>query len=39
MNKLQEHILSVFKVYSELCEKHSLRYYAIGGTAIGAMRI
>lgn len=34
----QEAILKVFRVFQRLCEKHSLRYFAIGGTAIGAVR-
>lgn len=38
MNEVQTHILGIYKVFAELCEKHGLRYHAIGGTAIGAAR-
>ena len=35
---LQEEVLKIFKVYSAICEKHGLRYYAAYGTALGAIR-
>lgn len=35
---IQNEILDVYKVYKELCGKHNLKYYAIGGTCIGAVR-
>ncbi len=35
---LQGHILSIYKEIKKLCEKHNIRYYAIGGTCIGAAR-
>lgn len=34
----QDAILKVFREFQRLCAKHSLRYFAIGGTAIGAVR-
>lgn len=38
MNRLQEHIYSVLCSFSEICEKHSLRYFLVGGTLLGAVR-
>lgn len=38
MNELQKVILDIFKEYRNLCERHGLRYFAIGGTCIGAIR-
>lgn len=38
MNEYQVHILNIFKVVSSICKKHNIRYYAIGGTCIGAVR-
>ena len=38
MTDLQERILSIFKEVSALCEREGLRYFAIGGTCIGAVR-
>ena len=38
MNALQERILAIFKEVSAVCERHEIPYYAIGGTAIGAVR-
>lgn len=38
MNDLQKEILKVFKEVKKICDKHNLRYYAIGGTCIGAAR-
>lgn len=38
IKEIQRAILDVYKVYRELCKKHNLRYYAIGGTCIGAVR-
>lgn len=31
-------ILNVFRAFEKICQGHGLRYYAIGGTAIGAVR-
>jgi len=31
-------ILDIYKEFKILCEKHNLRYFAIGGTCIGAIR-
>lgn len=38
MTELQEHILKIFKSVSDICEKHRIPYFAIGGTMIGAAR-
>lgn len=38
LRPLQSEILSMFKEFALLCEKHSLRYFANGGTALGAVR-
>lgn len=35
---LQKKILDIFIEIDKLCEKHNLRYYAIGGTCLGAVR-
>ena len=36
--KLQNIILNIMKYIDELCEKHQIEYYIIGGTALGAVR-
>ena len=36
--KLQNIILNIMKYIHELCEKHGIDYYIIGGTALGAVR-
>ena len=36
--EIQNAILSIFKEIIKICERHNLRYYAIGGTCIGAVR-
>ena len=36
--KLQNSILDIFKTIKMICEKHNIRYFAIGGTCIGAVR-
>lgn len=38
MSELQKRILDIYKVFKEICDKHGLRYFAEGGTAIGAVR-
>ena len=38
MTETQKVILSIFKVVSEICAQHSIPYFAIGGTCIGAVR-
>lgn len=35
---VQNEILKILRVFQQLCEKHSLRYYAYCGTALGAVR-
>ena len=38
MNGLQVKMLEMMSWYHELCEKNNLRYYVVGGTALGAIR-
>lgn len=38
MNELQSAILDVFEQFRDVCENNNLRYFAIGGTSIGAAR-
>lgn len=38
MNRIQEKELEIFKQIKIILEKYNLRYYAIGGTCIGAVR-
>ncbi len=35
---VQKAILEIFMVYRKICEQHHLRYWAIGGTCLGAVR-
>ena len=36
--KLKEIELELFKQFVRICEKNSLRYFVVGGTALGAVR-
>ncbi len=36
--ELQDKLFEIFIYVREICEKHGLRYFAIGGTCIGAVR-
>ena len=36
--KIQQIELDLFKEFKRICDKHHLRYFAIGGTCIGAVR-
>ncbi|MBR1663273.1 MAG: LicD family protein [Ruminococcus sp.] len=38
LNKFQQTELNVLKEVIKICNKHDLKYYAIGGTCIGAVR-
>ena len=38
MNELQSEILNIFKSIKTICDKNNIRYYAFGGTCIGAVR-
>ena len=38
MTDLQKVILNIFKDVSAVCEKYHIKYYAIGGTCLGAIR-
>ncbi len=38
LRKLQLVELDILKLFSEICEKHGLRYYLVGGTMLGAVR-
>lgn len=37
-NTIQDICLGIYKEFKRICDKHQLRYYAIGGTCIGAVR-
>ena len=36
--KIQLKELEILKVFQEICRRHNLRYFAIGGTCLGAVR-
>ena len=38
MNATQEKLLDMFQWFKDFCEKENLIYYALGGTALGAVR-
>lgn len=38
IRKTQQYALDIFKEFRRICEKNQLRYFAIGGTCIGAIR-
>ena len=38
MNDVQRKELDVYEEVAEICDRHNLRYFAIGGTCIGAVR-
>ncbi len=38
MNELQSKILEIFKEFDRICRDNDLKYFAIGGTCIGAIR-
>lgn len=38
MTELQSSILDIFKEFQRVCTENNLRYYAIGGTCLGAIR-
>ena len=38
MNEVQKRELSVYNEVAKICDKHGLKYFAIGGTCIGAIR-
>lgn len=38
LNDLQFKLLDMFKWFHETCKKNNLRYYALGGTMLGAIR-
>lgn len=38
IKEIQNIILAIFKEFKRVCEKNNLKYFAIGGTAIGAVR-
>lgn len=38
LRKLQLVELEIMRIFSEICEKHGLRYYLVGGTMLGAVR-
>ena len=38
LRRLQMTELNLARVFTEICEKHKLRYYMVGGTMLGAVR-
>ena len=38
MNVIQERIFEIFLEIKKICEKNNIKYFAIGGTCIGAVR-
>lgn len=38
MNEIQSRILSIYKNVAKVCDKNGLRYFAINGTCLGAVR-
>lgn len=38
LRKLQMTILDIIKLFADICEKHHLRYFMVGGTMLGAAR-
>lgn len=38
MNDVQKVILDIYKQVKIICEKHNIKYFAIGGTCLGAVR-
>lgn len=38
MNQYKKKLLEMLNYLNEICEKHSLNYYAVGGTLLGAVR-
>lgn len=38
LHPLWDAILDIYQAFAKVCDKHGLRYYATGGTALGAMR-
>ena len=38
LTPLQAKLLEMFKWFHKFCEQHNLRYYALGGTILGAVR-
>ena len=38
MNDLQKKQLDILKAFIKVCEKHNLRYFLVGGSALGAIR-
>lgn len=38
LQRLQQTNLEMIKLFIQICEKHSLQYFAVGGTLLGAVR-
>ncbi|MBQ6440331.1 MAG: LicD family protein [Mogibacterium sp.] len=38
MTEVQKVILDIFKITADICERHQIPYFAIGGTCLGAVR-
>ena len=38
LRALQMVILNIARIFADICERHHLRYYMVGGTMLGAIR-
>ena len=38
LRKLQMVTLDIIKLFADICEKHNLKYFMVGGTMLGAIR-
>lgn len=38
MNKLQKKVLDIYREFKRICDEEKLKYFAIGGTCLGAIR-
>lgn len=38
LRKLQMVTLDIIKIFADICQKHNLRYFMVGGTMLGAIR-
>lgn len=38
LSRLQNHLLDIYKAFSDICKSHNLRFFAAYGTALGAVR-
>ena len=38
INIIQKKVLSILSIFIEICDRHNLTYYTLGGTLLGAVR-